>query len=873
VFRALLALYPGEFRDEYGRELALVFTDRFRDEPGVAGKLRVALEALAGVLREAPKEHVTMLLQDLRYAGRVLRRTPGFTAIAIATLALGIGANVAIFQLIDAVRFRTLSVPQPHELARVRIAGGNGGFGLNGGPYADLTQPVWQELRRHQQAFSALFAFAPWDLRVGERSDLRRVKGLAVSHEFFRVLGVGAWRGRLIEAADEAPCPTSRAVLSHGYWQREFGGREPGGLRLKINGQSHEVIGVTPAGFLGIAVGETFDVIVPLCRPGNLRRDVFDVAVIGRLRPEWTLERASAHVNALSAGIFDATAPTGYTTGSIERFKRFRLEAVSAATGVSVLREEYDTSLQLLMAITGLVLLLACANIANLLLARAVTREREYSVRLAIGASRVRLLRQGLAESGVLAACGAVVGVGLAQILSRLLLRALSTDGGGPTLSLAADWRTIAFAAVTAAATCLIFGIAPALRATRIQPAEVMKAGGRGLTAGSRLSFQRFMVVTQIAVSLVLLVAALLFVRSFRNLITFDAGMRQEGITVAFFAFHQLNLPKAAINDAQRRILADVQSIPGVVSAATTTNVPLVGGSWTHGVHVGAVNDSAKFAWVSPGYFETMKIPMVEGRDVTLDDRSTTTRVAVVNQAFVRHFIRQGTAIGQRLRTDPEPNYPSAEYEVVGVVADTRYDELRSPVHPMVFVPDSQHPSPGPWSAMMVHSSLDHATMAASIKRRISTDFPDTIMEFSDFHARIRAGLVRERLLAMLAGFFGVLAALLAMIGLYGMISFAVGQRRHEIGIRLALGARRRQVIAMVMRDASWLLAVGIVVGAIFSLVSGRSAATLLFGLTPQDVPTLSLACLLLIAVTGIASYLPARTASRLDPLTALRHE
>jgi predicted permease len=418
-----------------------------------------------------------------------------------------------------------------------------------------------------------------------------------------------------------------------------------------------------------------------------------------------------------------------------------------------------------------------------------------------------------------------------------------------------------------------VFGLAPALRSSRIPPAEAMKVGGRTQTAASRLSLQRSMVVTQIAISLVLLVAALLFVRSFRNLVTFDAGMRQEGVTVAFFAFHQLKLPTAAVTDVRRQILADVQSVPGIVSAATTTNVPLLGASWTHGVHVGAVNDSAKFSWVSPGYFKTMKIPLLEGRDVTLDDRSTTTRVAVVNQAFVRHFIRQGTAIGQKLRTDQEPNYPSTEYEIVGVVADTRYNELRSPVHPMVFAPDSQHPSQGPWAAMMVHSSLDHATTAASIRRRVSADFPDTIMEFSDFHARIRAGLVRERLLAMLAGFFGVLAALLAMIGLYGVMSFAVSQRRQEIGIRLALGARRGQVIAMVMRHASALLLIGIVAGGAASVVIGRSAATLLFGLTPHDLPTLSAACLMLVAVAVLASYLPARSASRLDPLAALRHD
>ena len=485
------------------------------------------------------------LMQDLRYAARILRRSPALTATAVLTLALGIGANTAVFQLINAVAMRSLPVSNPGELAEVRIAGGNKGFGITNGPYAQLTRPVWEELRAHQEAFSGVFAWGAREVRVGQGSDLHRASALAVSGEFFRVLGVKAFRGRLFEPSDEASsCPSRQAVISYGYWQRELGGRELGrDTRLTVDLEPQEIIGVTPPGFFGLAVGESFDIAVPFCKPEQVRREVFDIAVMGRLRPDWTLTRASAHLDALSTGIFEAAAPTGYGTESIARFKKFRLAAYAGSSGVSWLRTQYDMPLQLLLAITGLVLLIACANLANLMLARATARQHEVAVRLALGASRATLLRQFFVESGVLAASGAVLGIGLAQILSRVLVRALSTADATPTLTMATDWRVLLFTAGLAMATCLVFGIAPALRAARILPASAMKSGGRSMTAGrERFPVQRLMVVTQIAVSLVLLVAALLFVRSFRNLITFDPGFRQQGITVGFFSFQRSKL-------------------------------------------------------------------------------------------------------------------------------------------------------------------------------------------------------------------------------------------------------------------------------------------------------------------------------------------
>jgi predicted permease len=696
-----------------------------------------------------------------------------------------------------------------------------------------------------------------------------------VSGEFFPVLGVRPWRGRLIQPEDAAaPCPTTRAVVSHAFWQSRMNGRELNGdARLTINGEPHEVIGVTPPEFFGLAVGERFDIALPLCTPREVRREVFALAVMGRLKPDWTIARASAHLNALSASIFDVTAPAGYNAAGTAQFKAYRLAAFAAPQGVSRLRAEYEAALGLLLGISGLVLLIASANLANLLMARATVRAREVAVRLALGASRIRLLRQFVAESTLLAILGAALGIGVAQILSRVLVWGLSSET--TVLPLTISWRVLLFATVVAVAACAVFGIAPALRATRIDPVSAMKTGGRGLTAGrDRLIVQRSMVVMQTAVSLVLLIAALMFVRSFRNLMTFDPGIRRDGVSVAFLAFPSLQgRAQEQINEKQRQLVADIQTVPGVRTAAMTTNVPLFGASWSHGIHVDQRKWWSRFTWVSPSYFETMGIPILRGRGFTTHDTRNSQRVAVVNQEFVRQLVPDGDPIGRTLETQPEPQYPATRYQIIGIIPDTKYNSLRNEAEPMAFAPDSQNPAVGPWAAIMVHSSIEPAAAIAAVKQRLTERHADVFTEFQVFKTRIHAGLVRERLLAILAGVFGGLAAVLSMIGLYGLVAFAVAERRREIGIRIALGADARRVVAMILRDATRLLAIGLIVGVSGALWATPTAASLLFGLAPHDLTTFAAACLLLIATTAMASFIPARAAARLDPVTALRQE
>jgi len=553
--------------------------------------------------------------------------------------------------------------------------------------------------------------------------------------------------------------------------------------------------------------------------------------------------------------------------------------AYSAATGVSSLRRRYDRPLRLLFGITALVLLIACANLANLLLGRAIARQREVSIRLALGGSRARLLRQLLTESSALAILGVIAGVLVAQTLSRGLVWTLSTLERGPgspplTLELATDWRVVLFAGALAAATCMVLGVLPGLRATRIDPMPVINSGSRGMTTDRRrFAAERLVVMVQIAVSVVLLVVGLLFVRSFQNLIAFDPGMRQSGITVVRLGYPSLRLPAERLLDFQRELLVEVSAIPGVEAAGTTSNIPLMGSSWGHGGHVGETKADAQFTWVSPGYFAAMAMRLIEGRDFTFRDTQQSPRVAVVNQAFVRRFGSGTSILGQTLRTSAEPRYPATVYEIVGVIPDTQYNSLRGDPPPMVFAPDAQHPAAQPSTAIMVYSAMAPGAIGPTIKQTIAGKHPGAYVDFLDFQATVRGGLVRERMLAILAAFFGGLAAILAMVGLYGMISSVVTHREPEIGIRLALGAGRGQVVMLVMRQTVWMLVVGVPIGISFALLAGWSAGTLLFGVKPHDPSTLIAACLLLAVTAVAASLIPAWYASKVDPVASLRSQ
>jgi len=841
-----------------------------------------------GTDRQRNQWRAGYLLQDVRFALRTLRKSWGFAVTAVLTLALGIGANAAIFQLLDAVRLRNLPVAKPATLAAVRIKSGTRGFGITSGGDFDtmLSYPMWEQIRLHQQSFSGVFAWAQsgW-VSLGEGAQERHAQLLWVSGQMFSVLGVPPLRGRMFTEKDDQPnCGLPGVAISYALWQGEFGGQDSAiGSRLIIEGHPTEVIGVTPRSFFGMEVGRGFDIAVPFCSlttyaPAALtttRSDFFWLHVVGRLKQGLTLEQASSQLSAMSPGFIEVTLPTGYSSTSLNIYKNFRLAAYPGGNGISWLRQTYDTSLWLLLGTTGLVLLIACANLANLMLVRASTRAREMAVRLALGASRWRLIRQLLSEGFVLAGAGTVLGIALAEIFSRSLVHFLSTGNNPVQLGISLEWRVLLFTGALMISTCAFVALVPALRSSRVEPGLALKSGSRGTTAGrERFSFQRLLVVSQIAVSVVLLVGALLFARSFWNLATLDPGFREKGILVTYVDLKRLALPPERYAPFTRDLLAAVKTVPQVESSATSTHIPLNPSStWSLGVRVNGAEGGSKFAWVSPEYFETMQIPLLTGRWFNDRDTQTSPHVAVVNEAFTRRYLAGISAIGKTIRTSAESGYPETEYEIVGVVKDTKYTDLREPTPPMVFAPADQFPDVRPWAVLLTRFSSSPSVAITAVREKISQISPAIRTEFHVFQTDIENGLNRERLMAVLSGFFGALAALLAMIGLYGVISYIVATRKNEIGIRMALGASPGSVVLMIVRQTLALLGVGVGAGLVLAIAAAKGANSLLYGLEANDPLTLFSAAGFLAAVALVASYIPAYRASRADPMNALRYE
>ncbi len=814
--------------------------------------------------------------RDLRTALRGFVKSPGFSLVVIATLALGIGANTAIFELLDAVRLRSLPVLKPGELAEVRIAGGTGGFGINNGITGNFTVPMWQEVKDHHDPFTGVFAWRPDNMLLGKPSDSHRAYGLEVSGNFFNVLGVAPWQGRLIEPQDEAGCGVSKVVASYAFWKSQMGGAPiTGDSTLVVDGKTVQVLGVTPPSFFGLVVGDRFDLAYPTCTPPNPRREVFAFSVMGRLKPGWSLRQATEYYKAMSPGLFERTAPEGYSAEAIKTFKAFRLAVYPAGAGVSYLRDQYNTSLEFLLAITALVLLIACANLANLMLARASVKQREVAIRMALGASRGRLLRQMLLESALLAMIGAALGVALAQPLSKALVNTLNTSQSSIHLSIAPDWRVLLFAAVVSIATCVVFGTLPAVRNANTEPIQSMRSGERGVMGNrERFTVQRAMVITQVAVSMVLLVGALLFVRSYRNLMTFDPGIRESGISVGYFGFPEAKIKPENLAAYKRQLVEDVRALPGIENAAGTTNVPLSGSSWSHHVQVDTLEGASKFTYVSPELLCDDGHSAIDGRNFNEHDTNDAPLVLIVNQTFIRRYIRTPTPIGQHVHVRPEPQYPERTYEIIGTIPDTKYGDLRDEAPPMAFVPIDQFPvtAQGPGMAMMF-AARDRASAVETVRHLFEAKHPGTMMQFYDFEQGIRDNLVGDRMMAMLSGFFGVLAALLVVVGLYGVLSYFLAQRRSEIGIRIALGASRGRVIGDLLRDAAMMLVFGLLAGTALALVAGREASSMLFGLKPWDPMTLAVSALLLGIVTLLTSLIPALKAARVNPINSLRAE
>ncbi len=837
--------------------------------------------------QETPGFAMEVLLRDTRYALRWLRWSPAFTVAAITTLAFGIGANTALFQLLDAVRLRALPIRNPQTLVMVQLADRTGWRGSQASQYPALTNPLWEQFRDTQTAFSGALAWgnATFGL-TGTTNHLAR--GLFVSGDYFRILGVQPLLGRVFQPADDRRgCGVPGVVISYAFWQWELGG-DPNviGRKLMLNDHGVDIIGVTPAGFFGLEVGRSYDVAVPICSQATLwdegnwlnQGTVWWLNVMGRLTPGDSLKKANALLRASSPAIFQASLPANYPLENVKDYLKFRLAAARADTGVSGLRTEYGDPLVLLLGTSGLVLLIACANLANLILARASTREHEFAVRLAIGASRGRLIRQLMVESLLLAAGGAAGALLVAGLLSRFLLSLLATEGDPLFLDLHTDIRMLAFTAAVATVTCVLFGLAPAFRATRVQPADAMKTGARTTAAGrGRFDLRQVLAVAQVTLSVVLVAGAFLFSASLRNLLAVDTGFRYNGLFIANLDYSRIKLPPARRPGLRHDLVARIRAIPGVVSAAETGIVPLSGSGtnnrvWPDGSQRSSGID-ANFNWLGPGAVRTMAIALLAGRDFNEQDTATAPRVAIINQEFARRLGMRSSPIGMKFRREATPSEPEQVFEIVGLVQNTKYYSLRETAQPIAFLSIDQAGDPDPFSQIVVRSASGLRETTDAVRHALAEISPVIRIEFQSFEGRVREGLLRERLMATLSGYFGGLAALISAIGVYGVMSYFVVRRTSEFGIRIALGAERASIIRLVLRQAGVLLGIGAVTGIALTVPLARTAQSLLFGLKPYDVQTLALATGLLALITAGATYLPARRAARMDPMTALRDE
>ena len=830
---------------------------------------------------------MTSFWRDLRHAFRFLRLSPGFTFVAVLTLALGIGANTAIFQLIDSIRLRTIPVKNPQELGTIRIADRQWGSGQFSSQYSQLTFVMWEQIRKRQEGFAEIAVWSDQRFNLATGGEVRKAKGVRVSGDFFHVLGVEPILGRLLGPEDDQPgCAASAANISYAFWQRNFAG-DPSvvGRRLTLDGNSFQVIGVTQTGFNGISIGDTYDVAVPVCvepilSPRNNRltlRHAWWLATIGRLKPGWTVARANAQILAVTPAILQETIPPVYDAEGTKKYLEYKLGAFSASTGFSELRQDSETSLWLLLGISGLVLLIACANLANLMLARASARERQITIRRALGATRWRMVRELLSESLLLAAAGSICGLFLAFALSRMLVAFISTQQNPIFLDLGMDWRVLAFTTALAILTTVSFGLAPALRATRAEPATLLQSGSRGTTGGrERFSLRRVLIVSQVGLSVVLLMGALLFARSLRNLTTLNVGFQQTGILVTSVDFDRLHLPEERYTEYKRDLVTRVQAIPGVESATHAMLVPFGGSSWNDDVINEGSDQDAGVAWINylgPGYFTTVRTPLLAGRDFDDRDTATSVKVAIVNQAFARKILKGADPLSKRFRIHEPPGKPRPLCEIVGVTGDNKFQNMHEEFLPFMYFPATQQEKPSPDDMILIRSSLPLTGLMASLKQTIADVNPSIDLEFLVFKTRIQNSLLQDELMATLSGFFGFLAALLAAIGLYGVMSYMVIQRTKEIGIRMAIGAERSDVLRMILREATVLTAIGLVFGIGLALGAAQATKSLLYGLKPRDPLTLVMAVVTLSAVAALASFLPAYRASKLDPLTALRYE
>jgi len=817
------------------------------------------------------------VLQDVRYALRALCSSPGFSAVAILSLALGIGANTAIFSLINAVILKMLPVSHPEQLVELGTKTEDG---------LSFTNPVWEQVRDRQDVFSGAFAYSPTRLNLAMGGEVRNANASWVSGDFFRTLGVNSLLGRTIAADDDKRgCPVI-GLLSYDFWQREFGGgADVLDRRLTLNTHPVRIVGVAPPGFSGIQVGEAVDVYLPLCAEGTVIREnsALDkranswLWIFARLRPGISQQQALARMNTLAPQIFADTLPSNFPPAPQKCYLAQRFSLLPGAKGFSNIRHDYKAALYTLMAAVVMVLLIACANVANLLISRAAVRRKEVAIRMAIGASRARLIRQLLTESVLLSSIGAILGVVFAQWASRLLVRFLSTTNANVVLDLSIDIRVLAFTTAVAIGTGILFGLAPAWQGTRVDPHFAMKANARGVVESQAgFSLGKILVASQVALSLVLLIGAGLMLKTFAKLATLDTGFDKKQVLLIRLDPRYASVPPdrrlSLYQELQRRLAA----VPGVRSASFADITPVSGSSSYRVIQVDghmAKSPEDSVVWInsiSAGFFATMETPFIAGRDFDAHDTPQAPLVAVVNESMANKFFgSRRDAVGKTFRPGGNGGSP---IQIIGVVKDTKYTSLRAEGEAIAYYPLSQLP-PMRWANFVLRANGPATSLIPSVKAAVDEVNHDITLQFRTLALQVDESLGRERLLATLSGFFGALALALAVTGLYGVMSYNVARRRNEIGIRMALGAEQARVLGMVLGEVAILIVAGLALGLAVAVFSTRLLAGFLYRLEPNDPTTLVTACVVLAVSAVVAGLLPARRAAKLDPMTALREE
>jgi putative ABC transport system permease protein len=827
---------------------------------------------------------LSSLGRDLRFALRQMRQTPVVSGVALLSLALGIGANVAIFSLVNALILKPLPVYEPDRLVIL-------GLDSPRSVSTSLTNPVWEYIRDHQEVLAGVAAWGNPRLNLNSGGEIRNAQGLFVSGRFFDTLGVTPQIGRLFTADDDrrGGGPDGPvAVLSHGFWQREYGGRaDVLGKPIMLDGHPFTIIGVSQRDFRGVQIGRAFDVAAPLgtepivrgAESSLDRRSNWWLTVIGRLAPGQTMEQAESRLRAFQPQLRDATMPPDWRPNDQKEYLSEPIKLIEGATGVTNLRDRYSRPLYVLLGIVGLVLTIACANMANLLLAQSVARRKELAVRLSLGAGRWRLVRQLLVESIMLSAIGSVAGLLMASWGSRAIIAMLSTRTQIIEVNMSMDWRVFAFTTAVGAITGLLFGVAPAFRGTQLTPADALRDHSRGVVSGGgRFQIGHALVALQVALSFVLVFGSTLFVRTLVSLTTQEMGFEPSRVLVGNIDVRATGATGANRLQMFTRVREALAAVPGVEAAATSFVTPVSGSTWNLDIAVpgytAGEHRPVLFNGISPNYFKAMGTPILAGRDIAETDIKGGPNVVLVNQAFAQKYFSGENPVGKTFTiVGSSAANPDRVMEIVGLVADAKYQRLREAAQPTMYAAFSQERTLFSSVRYVVRTAGAPFDSRNALVQSVAGVHKDIAMDMKRLDEDLGANVLQERLVATLSGFFGVLALMLAALGLYGVMSYSVTRRRNEIGIRMALGAEPQKVIRLVLRNVAFITAAGLIAGAAGAVATGRFINTLLYNLAASDVTMIVVTAITLAAAAAIAGYLPARRAARIDPMAALREE